>query len=98
LACLLAISVQDTFLNCKLNILKIMFDLFQACEAQAKTFKDKVDVGSVVITKLGNSADTYLQNSVQYQLMKHSANFVPNCNQIHSLLGTEARHCVSVLF
>jgi hypothetical protein len=31
--------------------------LFQACEAQAKAFKDKVDVGSVVITKLGKPAD-----------------------------------------
>ena len=28
----------------------------QACEAQAKAFKDKVDVGSVVITKLDGHA------------------------------------------
>ena len=30
--------------------------LGQACEAQAKAFKDKVDVGSVVITKLDGHA------------------------------------------
>ena len=33
-----------------------VFCVVQACEAQAAAFKDKVDVGSVVITKLDGHA------------------------------------------
>lgn len=39
------------------NIIFVMdATIGQACEAQAKAFKDKVDVGSVIITKLDGHA------------------------------------------
>ena len=53
------------------NIVFVMdASIGQACEAQAKAFKEKVDVGSVVITKLdsdssgvGSSADSQTSDS-----------------------------------
>lgn len=39
------------------NIIFVMdATIGQACEAQAKAFKDKVDIGSVIITKLDGHA------------------------------------------
>jgi len=39
------------------NIIFVMdATIGQACEAQAKAFKDKVDVGSVIVTKLDGHA------------------------------------------
>ena len=48
-------GVQLTFKRYETKLL-FLLPLGQACEAQAKAFKDKVDVGSVVITKLDGHA------------------------------------------
>jgi signal recognition particle subunit SRP54 len=52
-----AVFIHSFFFQNPDNIVFVMdATIGQACEAQARAFKDKVDIGSVIITKLDGHA------------------------------------------